>query len=162
MRAWTCLDEERSESSGPEDDHPPNDHLPHTEHLGRIPHLARQALCYPPTGQSERLDVVEHQPEVGVEGGDDGGRDEPDGTGEIVEPLSLEGNGHRGESGLDEVAIGTTLFTMTISLSDSLSRALVDCDTGTHLKVMIPPSREAISVGTLFNELKMAMMGFCV
>jgi hypothetical protein len=27
---------------------------------------------------------------------------------------------------------------------------------------MIPPSREAISVGTLFNELKMAMMGIYV
>lgn len=108
MRARTCLDEERPESSGPEDDHPTDDHLPYTEHLGRVPHLARQTLCYPPAGQSERLDVVQHQPEVGVEGGDDGGRDEANGAGEIVEPLGLKGNGHRGESSLDEIAIGIT------------------------------------------------------
>jgi hypothetical protein len=162
MRAWTCLDEERPESSGPEDDHPPDYHLPHTEHLGRVPHLARQALCYPPAGQSERLDIVQHQPEVGVEGGDNGGRDEPDGTGEIVEPLGLKGNGHGCESGLDKIAIRIKWIVCPSSRQTCSIFLLLGCDAGTHLKVMIPPSREAISVGTLFKELKMAMMGIYV
>ena len=89
----THLDEEGSESSGPEDDHPTDDHLPHAEHFYGVPHLARQPLCDPPARQSERLGVVQHQPKVGVERGDDGRRDETEGSSEIIEPVGLEGDG---------------------------------------------------------------------
>jgi len=102
------LDEERTETSSPKDDHTSNHHLSNTEHLDGVPHLRPQTLRDPAAGQTKRLGVVPHQPKVGVKGGEDGGRDESDGSGEIVELLRLERDGNGRECRLDEVAAWLT------------------------------------------------------
>ena len=71
-------------------------------------HLRPQTLRDPAAGQTKRLGVVPHQPKVGVKGGEDGGRDESDGSGEIVELLRLERDGNGRECRLDEVAAWLT------------------------------------------------------